>query len=146
MVAAKLGDRRRAAHLPVMKTVVLLAGLIAATAGPAAAQAYRDPLPWSRGVTADPGYIADRQRLEMDRLRARADANRYEADRNRFESQLTIQDLRARRQPAPAAEPSVRILRSPEEERAAREAATARRETVQGQTGQIDAWLDRGDD
>ena len=137
MVAAKLGDRRRAAHLPVMKTVVLLAGLIAATAGPAAAQAYRDPLPWSRGVTADPGYIADRQRLEMDRLRARADANRYEADRNRFES---------RRQPAPAAEPSVRILRSPEEERAAREAATARRETVQGQTGQIDAWLDRGDD
>lgn len=132
-----------------MKSAVLLAAMLAAPgaflATPAAAQAYRDPLPWTARAT-DPGYIADRQQIEMDRLRARADANRYEADRNRIESRLSIQDLRAARQPAPAAEPTVRILRSPEEERARRETATARRETVQGQAGQIDAWLDRGDD
>ena len=55
----------------------------------------------------------------------------------------TIQQLQAARQPALPSPPPTVYARSPEEERQAREAQTARREEMTRSVTEIDAWLDR---
>ncbi len=116
-----------------MKPIVLVIAVSLAPAG-ASAQSHA---PWR------PAGVADQHRYEMDRLRAVSERNEALARQQRMETWLTIQQLQAARQPAPYVEPPVRLLRSPEEERAAREAAQARRRGLVEETGQIDAWLDR---
>ncbi len=120
--------------------ILAAAALSLLTAAPAAAQAYRAPTsPNSavlHGYPFDPRYAAERQRLEMERLRLRAESNALDAERARLRSQLAIQDLSSRRQPPLTASAAIRPLGSVAGER-------ARREEVQGRTGEIDAWLDR---
>ncbi len=118
-----------------MTRLIALAALLAAA--PAAAQvAPTDPFERHR-------WQAEQHRLEMDRLRARADQREAEARRQALESRLTRMEIEARRQPEPYLPEVGRSLRTPEEERAAREAATARRRATAQGVGQIDAWLDR---
>ncbi|MFN3669046.1 MAG: hypothetical protein ACK4VY_07035 [Brevundimonas sp.] len=87
-------------------------------------------------------YQVDRHRYEMDRLRAQADQRQAFADRVQLEGRLTVQRLEASRLPEPATVTPT-PLRSPEQERAARLAATERRAATVSAVSEIDAWLDR---
>ncbi len=88
--------------------------------------------------------VGDQHRWAMEQLRARADANEALARQQRLEARLTVLELQAARQAAPIVKvPDWRPLRSPEEERAARESATVRRQETVRSVTQIDAWLDR---
>lgn len=108
-----------------------------ALAAPAVAQSWPPPA----GV--DPHrYQADQHRYEIDRLRARADQREALARQFQLETRLNRLELEARR-PAPVQPPADRLLRSPEEERALREAAADRRRATTAGVTQIDAWLDR---
>lgn len=88
-------------------------------------------------------YQADQNRAEMERLRAQADQREASARQLETEARLRSLRIQAARPPEPVQPPGTRILRSPEEERATRRAATARRQTTAAGVGQIDAWLDR---
>lgn len=95
-----------------------------------------------------PGYdrgsaIADQHRIEMDRLRNQAAEREALAQQQRLQTQLTILKLQAARQPTPPLPPPTAYIRSPEQERQAREAQTTRREEMVRGVTQIDAWLDR---
>lgn len=116
---------------------------LALLAAPAVAQAQTwQPRPGQPAV--DPyRYQADQHRLEIDRLRLQADQREASARQMEIEARLTRQRLEAARQPEPLLPPTQRTLRSPEEERALRQAAEERqRATVDG-ASQIDTWLDR---
>lgn len=88
-------------------------------------------------------YQADQHRFEMDRLRARADQREAFARQLELETRLNRLEIEAARQPEPVQPPAWRTLRTPEDERAAREAATRRLRATAAGVGQIDAWLDR---
>ena len=107
-----------------------------AAAAPAAAQVA--PYPgYGHGVTT-----GDVHRYEMDRLRNQADQRDALARQQALDTRLTVLELQARRiQPPPSY--ALQPLRTVEQERAARETATARREAAARGVGQIDAWLDR---
>jgi len=120
-----------------------LTGLsLTALALPAAAQVA--PYPYG-APNYGPNAVTtgDVHRYEMDRLRAGAQANDALARSQSLNTRLTLQELQARRASTPVEPYRPLPLRSPEQERAAREAATARRETTARGVGQIDAWLDR---
>ena len=115
-----------------MKTLSLLI-LVSAFAAPAAAQV----MPYA-GATP-----LEQHRYETQRLRAEADRREAEARLHQLETQGRLREVEAARQPPLYVEP-YRPLGTPEQERAAREAATARRQSVTTGTTQIDSWLDRG--
>lgn len=121
----------------------LIVAALTALAAPAVAQTV-PPLPRA-GLYVDPHrYQADRHRYEMQRLRQQADDRAAFARQLQLESQLSRMEVEAARQPDLIPPSGYRVLRSPEEERALRQSATERRETVQSGVGEIDAWLDRG--
>lgn len=88
--------------------------------------------------------VGERHRYEMDRLRAVNDANAALARQQAIQTQLTVLQLEAARRPAPPLPATTPYVRSPEQERAGREAAAVRREATRTAVGQIDDWLDRG--
>lgn len=115
---------------------LLLPLLILSLATPALAQVRPgDPFPQMS--------VGERHRYEMERLRAINDGQAALARQQALQTRLTVLELQAVRQPPPLPAPSP-YVRSPEQERAAREAATTRREATQDAVGQIDDWLDRG--
>ena len=123
-------------------TRALLPLSLALAALAASAEAQTIPPYVSPGV--DPHrYQAEQHRYEIDRLRARADQREAFARQLQLETRLNRLEIEAARQPEPLQPPPYRTLRSPEEERALREAATNRRRATAVGLGQIDAWLDR---
>lgn len=121
-----------------------LALLIAALPCTALGQAWT-PRPGAPVV--DPGrYQADQHRQAMAQLRAQADQREATARQLATETRLRRLELEAARRPEPVQPYAPRPPGSPEAERVAREAATARREALGAGTGQIDAWLDRRPD
>lgn len=124
-----------------MTAVRAMAAAIVLLAAPAAAQV---PLPPAGASALDLNrYQADQHRYEMERLRARADQRESFARQLQLETRLSRLEIEAARQQEPIQPPAYRALRTPEEERAAREAATRRREATAAGVGQIDDWLDR---
>ena len=123
-----------------MTRLIALAVLL--TAGPAAAQNLPAGVPVGQAVDVH-RYQADQHRYEMDRLRADADRRQAEARRLETETRLRRMEIEAARRTDLPAAPADRAIRSPEEERAYREAAAQRRRSLAEGVGQIDAWLDR---
>lgn len=121
------------------RLIVLAAALTGAFAG--AVQAQTPPRP---GATAMDQHLwqADRHRMEMDRLRLQADQRELQARQFELEARLNRREIEARRQPDLYIPSAPTMTRSPEQERAARDAAARRRQAA-GDVGQIDAWLDR---
>lgn len=122
------------------RPILILAFAFAAMAGPVVAQTappYRSP-----GADLH-RYQADQHRYEIDRLRARADQREAFVRQLELETRLNRLEIEAARQPEPVQSLPYRALRSPEEERALREAATERRQATTSGVGQIDEWLDR---
>lgn len=118
----------------------LLAVAVLAAAGSAQAQT----VPSYPSPAVDPHrYQADQHRYEIDRLRAQADQREAFVRQLQLETRLNRLEIEAARQPDPVQPPTWRPLRSPEEERALREAATGRRRAATASVTQIDAWLDR---
>lgn len=124
------------------RRLIALTVALAAAAGSAAAQVP----PRAAFPPVDPHrYQVDQHRYEMDRLRAQADQRQAFSDQLQLESRLTRQRLEASR----LLEPTTLAptpLRSPEQERAARLAATERRAATVSAVSEIDAWLDRNRD
>lgn len=124
-----------------MRTLAALFALaLASVPALAQAQVYR-------GVN-DPALTAERHRLANERARLQADLRAAEAQRQQLQTQLTLQRLEADRQrqaqSAAGAQTSIPGgVRSLAQARAAREAATTRREAQAASTTQIDSWLDR---
>jgi len=118
--------------------------ILLALAAPAAAsaQVWEPPRPGQAPVDYN-RYQADQNRYEMERLRAQADQREAFARQLESEAAQRRQQIESARQPAPAPASDYRGLRSLEEERAARQAATASRQATADGVGQIDAWLDR---
>ena len=126
-----------------MTALRALLALALLAAAPAAAQAQTwQPRPGALAVDQH-RYQADQHRLEMDRLRAQADQRETFARRLELETRLNRQRIEAARQPEPVLPPTLRALRSPEEERALRRSASERRAATTSAVGQIDVWLDR---
>lgn len=124
--------------MTVTRALLAVAALAAATT--AQAQSWRPPV----GPAVDPHrYQADQHRYEMDRLRARADEREAFARQLQLETRLNRLELEAARRPEPIQPPADRRLRSPEQERALREAAAERRRATTADVTQIDAWLNR---
>ena len=90
----------------------------------------------------DPRNQLDRQRQAIEAQRLRAAEQQALARQIELERRLTVLELQAARTP-PLDLYEPRPLGTVAEERAAREAATRRREAVVAGTSQIDAWLDR---
>lgn len=123
-----------------MRILALSIALMIALPGLASAQVYH-------GLN-DPALTAERHRLANERARMQAEQRAADAQRQQLQTQLTLQRLEADRQrqaqsatDAQASIPSG--VRSSAQARAAREAATARREAQTASTTQIDSWLDR---
>lgn len=116
-------------------------GLTFAAAAPTVAQVSTYPRYGVPGV----GGAGDIQRYEMERLRQQAQESETLARQQSLQTRLTLMEMQARRQAAPATVPDSAspVLRSLERERAAREAATVRRQSTTEGVGQIDSWLDR---
>ena len=122
------------------RPILVLTLAFAAMAGPVVAQTAP---PW-RAPEADlHRYQADQHRHEIDQLRARADQREAFARQLELEARLNRLEIEAARQPEPLLPTPYRVLRSPEEERVLREAATERRRDTTAGVGQIDDWLDR---
>ena len=116
-----------------MTRLIVPALALLALAAPAAAQS------WPPAAGVDPHrHQADQHRQEMQRLRARADQREAFARQLQLETRLAGGLQFETVQPEP-----YRQLRSPEAERALREAATQRRRATTADVTQIDAWLDR---
>lgn len=126
-----------------LATLSVLLGL----AGAAAAQAQIPPPAWQArpGVPAIDAqrYRADQNRLEMDRLRLQADQRQLEARLSQMEAQIARDRVVSARQPELVQTAPLPALRSPEQERTARQAAEQRRRSDAGTLDQIDTWLDR---
>lgn len=119
--------------------LIVLAAVLAAAG---AAQAQTAPLRPGASAMDQHRWQADQNRLAIDTLRLQVDQRDLQARQLELETRLNRREIEARRQPdlyVPSAPPAAR---SPEQARAAREAATRRREAA-GDVGQIDAWLDR---
>ena len=126
-----------------MTAVRALVALTLFTAPPAMAQAQTWP-PRPGAPAVDPHrYQAEQHRFEMERLRAQAEQRETFARQLEMEARLNRRRIEAARPPEPVQPPAPRALRSPEEERALRLSASARRAATSSDTGQIDAWLDR---
>ena len=106
------------------------------SAGTASAQAYSIGQPY----IGDP--MADRLRDRMETQRLQSEQQAAYARQHQLSTRLTEMEIRARRQPEPYV-PLVDVPPSPEAQRRAREATTARREAVSSSVGQIDDWLAR---
>lgn len=127
-----------------MTAVRAMAAAVVLLAAPAAAQAQSWPPPPPGASALDLNrYQADQNRYEMNRLRTQADQRESFARQLQLETRLNQLEIEAARQPEPVQPPAYRALRTPQEERAAREAATRRREATAAGVGQIDDWLDR---
>lgn len=87
--------------------------------------------------------VGERHRYEMDRLRAINDSQAALARQQAIQTQMTLLQLEAARRPAPPLPAPTAYVRTPEQERAERPAATTRREATQEGVSQIDDWLDR---
>lgn len=115
---------------------------VAALASPALAQV---PPPGASTLDIH-RYQLDQHRAAMAAQSRQSQLREMEARQAQFDARLTRFEVEARRPSAlPDPLPPI-VIRSPEQERAYREAATARRETRQQAMGQIDAWLDRRPD
>lgn len=115
---------------------IILALILAATAGAASAQVYAPGQPY----VGDP--MADRLRDRMESQRLQSEQRTLYARQHQLNARLTEAEIQAQRQPAPYV-PLVDVPASPNAQRRAREAATARREATAAGVGQIDSWLDR---
>lgn len=126
----------------------LLIALLAVMAAPSAVLAQTWPgWPGPPPAGYSPGAaIADQHRQEMERLRGQAAEREALARLQRLETQAAVRRLQAERQPTPPLPPSTAYVRSPEQERAGREATAARRQQSDRAVGEIDAWLDRRPD
>ncbi|WP_426040060.1 hypothetical protein [Brevundimonas sp. TWP2-3-4b1] len=116
--------------------VILLFALSALSAGTASAQAYAPGQPY----IGDP--LADRLRSRMETLRLQSEQQAAYARQQQLSARLAEIEIRAQRQPEPYV-PLVDVPSSPDAQRRAREAATARREAVSSGVSQIDDWLTR---
>jgi hypothetical protein len=125
-----------------MTRALLLAALAAPLMLAGAAHAQSVPQPPGLSTWDQHRYQADQHRYEMDRLRQQTDQRQATARQLQLESRQTRLELDQRRATDPSAAP-LPPIRSVEEERAAREAATRRRETTADRVGEIDDWLDR---
>lgn len=114
----------------------LLALILTTAAGAASAQAYAPGQPY----IGDP--MADRLRDRMENQRLQSEQRAAYARQHQLNARLTEMEIQAQRQPAPYV-PLVDVPASPDAQRRAREAATARREATAAGVGQIDSWLDR---
>lgn len=118
-----------------MKVAALIL-LSVLSAGAASAQVYQPGQPY----IGDPMVDRLRDRVETQRLQSEQQA--AFARQYQLEARLTELELRAQRQPVPYI-PLVDVPQTPDALRRAREAATARRETVAAGVSQIDDWLAR---
>lgn len=125
-----------------MTAAVRLVVLAAVLAAAGAAQAQMAPLRPGVSAMDQHRWQADQHRFEIDRLRLQADQRDLQARQFELETRLNRREIEARRQPEPYVPSAPPALRTPEQERAARE-ASARRRQAAGDVGQIDAWLDR---
>lgn len=126
-----------------MTRALILAAVAAPLLLAGAAQAQTYPLPPGPSALDQQRYQADQHRYEMERLRMQADQREATARQIELESRLTRMDLERRRSTDPYVPSAPRALRSPEEERTARQSATERRRATESGFGEIDAWLDR---
>jgi len=130
-----------------MRPIPILTALSLACAAPAFAQVpppYVPPYtPYTPYPGGAPAAIADQHRYENDRLRLQAQANADLARQQQVETQLRLRAIEAARAPIPNPAVPARPLYSPEQERALREGAAARRDQTAQGVGQIDDWLDR---
>lgn len=90
-----------------------------------------------------PVAIADRHRFEIDRLRLQSEQRDAFARQQQQNTRLTLLELQAARRPEPIQPESYRTLRTPDQERALREAAAGRNRATVEDVTQIDGWLDR---
>lgn len=116
-----------------MRSLVLIAfGLVLAAPATAQVAGFRNANP-----------VGDQHRFETERLRLQSDQRAIEARQQALNTRLTQLELQSRRQSRPITSDPAATALTLEQARAARQAATARRETiVQGVTA-IDDWLDR---
>lgn len=126
-----------------MIAVRAIAAAVMFLAAPVAAQTRSVPPPSGLSALDLNRYQADQHRYEMERLRNQADQRQSFARQLQLETRLNRLEIEAARQPESVQPPAWRAPRTPEEERAAREAATRRREATAAGVGQIDDWLDR---
>ena len=127
-----------------MKRFVIAASVVVLALGAAAPGLAQVPIYPRYGVPGV-GGPGDVQRYEMERLRQQSQESETLARQQSLQTRQTLMEMQARRQAAPALVPdsSSPVLRSLERERAAREAATVRRQSTTEGVGQIDSWLDR---
>ncbi|GAA0611481.1 hypothetical protein GCM10009422_02960 [Brevundimonas kwangchunensis] len=124
-------------------TRIVLAFAVLAFAGPALAQTP-PPVPPAGLSTFDRHQIqADQHRQRMDQLRNQSDQRQALTNQLRLEGDIARQRVEQSRQPDPYTS-NPPAIRSPEEERAARAAATEHQRRTARDVGQIDSWLDRG--
>lgn len=115
---------------------LFLALILTTAAGEVGAQTWRPGQPY----IGDP--MADRLRDRMEIQRLQSEERAAFARQQALNARLTEMEIRSQRQAEPFI-PRVDVPASPDAQRRAREAATARREaTVSGVT-QIDDWLAR---
>ena len=116
-----------------MRSLVLIAfGLILATPASAQVAGFRNANP-----------VGDQHRFETERLRLQSDQRTIEARQQALNARLTQLELQSRRQSTTiSSDPAVTAL-SLEQARAAREAATARRQAIVEDVTRIDDWLDQ---
>lgn len=132
-----------------MKALLTLSTCLALVAGATATLALAQTLPpaWqlrpgAPAINAQQ-YQSDQNRLEMQRLRQEADQRRLEAQLGQLEARASRDRIIGARQPELVQPTPLPALRSPEQERAARQAAEQRRRTDISGAAQIDAWLDQ---
>ncbi len=127
----------KAMKAPVLMTV-LASAVLALSVSSAGAQVR----PWTPLGSAGASGL-ETQRYAIERQRQQAEAAEALARQQQLQTRVTLMELQARRTPSPTPADPTPALRSPEQERAAREAATARRQATAQGVGQIDSWLDR---
>ena len=125
-----------------MKRALIVAAVSAPLLLAVAAQAQTRPLPPGPSAMDRHRWQADQHRYEVDRQRLQADQRQVQARQMETQSRINRLEIQSRNQPDPYVS-APQTLRSPEQEREAREAATARRERTASEVGQIDNWLDR---
>jgi hypothetical protein len=125
-----------------MKTPVLITALASAVLVLPASSAGAQVRPWTPLGTPGAPSALETQRYAIERQRQQAEAAETLARQQQLQTRLTLMELQARRTPSPTQADPTPALRSPEQERAAREAATARRQVTTQGVGQIDNWLD----
>lgn len=144
-VPATLGNGEGEDHLLCMTRALILAAVAAPLLLASAAHAQTLPRPLPPGLSAwdQHRYQADQHRYDMDRLRLQERQRQATVRQLDLDSRLTRQNLEAQRTDDPYVPSAPRALRSPAEERTARESAGERRREVEAGVGQIDSWLDR---